>query len=67
MAAFDKWNMARKLVALGWEEVDAPEGRRGTYLKPPARLFENAPQAFYVYDARDLQNLLGVEVPEDDE
>lgn len=60
MAGFDKYVLMEKLKKLGWKE-----GGDGYEMEPPPELFEKRPRLFHVYDAKDLQNLLGEEVPEE--
>ena len=60
----------QKLIALGWQEAPPDvecDSLSHACLIPPETLWQNKPAAFYVYDARDLQNLLGEGVPYDDE
>jgi hypothetical protein len=57
MAAFDKLRLEEKLVALGWEVIEKPD--QPWRLKPPQILWDQRPSDFYIYDARDLQELLG--------
>ena len=53
MSGYDKYQAAEKLKAQGWTE-DAEAGKN--MLRPPRELLERlATMAFYIYDARDLQ------------
>ncbi len=56
MSAMDKEHLMEALKLKGWEEA---ADRFGAYhLRPPAHLLERlARMTFYVYDARDLQDL----------
>jgi hypothetical protein len=70
MAGFDRAVLMEKLIALGWKEAPANvdcDSLSHACLVPPDSLWQNKPKAFYVYDARDLQDLLGESVPEDDD
>ena len=58
MSGFDRAIMIRQLKKLGWKEVN------GDNLAPPDELWENKPKMFYVYDARNLQDLLGESINE---
>jgi hypothetical protein len=62
MSGYDKHLAVEELKAQGWTED--PEA--GLYmLRPPRELLEKlASMAFYVYDARDLQEF--VPAPDDD-
>lgn len=53
MSGWDKNMMYTVLKDQGWAEVY--EGR----LSPPNSLWENKPNTFNVYDATDLQDILG--------
>jgi hypothetical protein len=58
MAAWDKVVLGEKLVELGWTEIR----KDGLALfVPPESLWQQRPPAFRVYEAIDLQNLLGEE------
>ena len=58
MGGFDRARLERRLIELGWSlTVDDK-------LIPPDSLWKNKKQSFHVYDADDLQNLLG-EMSED--
>lgn len=61
MSGVDKSVLMRKLVELGWKKVSSNEeceSVAGYCLVPPDSLWKNKPSAFYVYEARDLQELL---------
>jgi hypothetical protein len=59
MSGFDKAILIEKLKELGWKECS----NMSYDLIPPDKLFDNAKGIpIYVYDARDVQNLLGEEV-----
>jgi hypothetical protein len=56
MSGFDKINLVHDLLAQGWTE--APEAGI-YYLRPPESLVESFRNgAFYVHDAKNLQDLL---------
>jgi len=63
MAGFDKYILGEKLEKLGWRW----ESLRSNTMIPPENLWNKRPKVFHVYDARDLQDLLGEPVPEEDE
>jgi len=49
-----------KLVELGWKiDIDDPIA-----LIPPDSLWNNKPKSFWIYDAKDLQEILGEEIYE---
>lgn len=59
MAGFDKWVMTERLKGLGWAEVESDDPALRYHMVPPESLFTNRPKSFYVYDAKDLQDMLG--------
>ena len=59
MGGADKYWIVENLKKLGWEEVEYPDKYR-----PPQSLWDNKPEFFSIYDARDLQDELG-ELTED--
>lgn len=68
MSGCDKSSLMQDLIDLGWKEVpssDDCQSRSGFCLVPPDSLWNNKPRAFYVYDARDLQNILGKPINEE--
>lgn len=73
MAGFDKVRLMDKLIALGWREPNEEErkvlaedgGNPGYFLIMPHELYANMSKFFHVYDARDLQNLLGEPIIEE--
>jgi hypothetical protein len=70
MAALDKYLLCERLKELGWreaseDELEPPDVRNR--LVPPDSLWANKQQTFHVYQARDIQELLGVAVDEDDD
>ncbi len=67
MAGFDKWLIMEKLKRLGWTEAEPDDPERPYQMIPPASLFANRPKTFHVYEAEDLQNLLGEPVDDNDE
>lgn len=54
MGGFDKYLLGLELQKLGWIEVEE------NYYTPPQSLLK-CKKRFNVYDARDLQNMIGVE------
>jgi hypothetical protein len=73
MAGFDKVRLMDKLIALGWSELNqtgrgvvlAEGGNPDYILVAPEDLYINPRRLFHVYEARDLQNLLGESIDED--
>ena len=59
MSGIDRARLAQKLIDLGWTEDN------NDMLTPPDKLFENKPVKFYVYEAEQLQDLLGECVTDD--
>lgn len=58
MAGFDKMMLGRKLEKHGW--IEDTNNTHGIYSYiPPESLFKQRPKSFYVYDAEELQGLLG--------
>ncbi len=69
MSGFDRAILMEKLIVLGWQEAPANidcDSLSHSCLVPPEELWRKKPKAFYVYQARDLQNILGEEVQEDE-
>jgi len=67
MSGFDRMILGEKLEKLGWTrapELDCGSLSGACYI-PPESLWQNRPAQFYVYDARDLQNMLGESVGEE--
>jgi hypothetical protein len=64
MSGFDKFVLMEKLKKLGWKEAGGDDDPYG--MIPPDELWKDRPHRFYVYDARDLQNILGQAIPEDE-
>jgi hypothetical protein len=62
MSGVDRLVLMEKLKQLGWIEAP-PNIDCGSLshccLVPPESLWLNKPKSFYVYDAIDLQNILG--------
>lgn len=61
MAGLDKHILIDKLIELGWI-VDPYDCLR---LTPPDSLWKNKPKSLWVYDAKDLQDILGEEIDEE--
>jgi len=56
MSGFDKYLVIEELKKLGWEEIQDEK----YMMKPPDELLEKAKgKKFYIYNARDVQELLG--------
>jgi hypothetical protein len=55
MAATDKIRLTNRLQELGWTIALGPHWR----MIPPDSLWENKPESFDIYDARDIEGLLG--------
>lgn len=61
MSGADRYWLEQELIAAGWTDAPADvdcDSKAHACLVPPQSLWDNRPQAFYVYDARDLQNML---------
>lgn len=70
MGALDKYSLMEKLIEAGWTHAPGTcDSKAGYCLVPPDSLWQNKPLSFYVYYARDLQELLDPEWKEweDDE
>ena len=70
MGGFDKYLLGEKLKALGWKELNPDaEPLAPDYLHyvPPESLYKDAPTSFWIYDAEQLQHLLGQPVLEDND
>ena len=70
MGGFDKAWLMIKLEKLGWIEVEVLDPDDDFYqniymMEPPDSLWENKRKSFHVYDAKDLQDILGEPVPEE--
>ena len=65
MAGFDKYLLGEKLKAAGWEEVSGEQIDTETAFIPPDSLWAGKPPVFSVYEARDLQCLLGKPMDEE--
>ena len=63
MAGYDRIILEDKLTKMGWTVCLTADGKDA--MIPPTSLFENMPKHFHVYDARDLQNILGESVAEE--
>ena len=61
MSGFDKYWLEQILITLGWRDAGD-----NMVIPPDALLDDNKGVRFYIYDARDLQNLLGDPVPEEE-
>lgn len=59
MSGVDRGRIGGELEALGWQEDE-----EGNYI-PPQSLWDNKPTSFYVYEAADLQELLGKSIDEE--
>jgi hypothetical protein len=57
MSGIDKANLMNKLITFGWKEDHA----KAYHLVPPEELWIHKPKSFYIYDALELQNILGEE------
>jgi hypothetical protein len=55
MAVMDKISLTNKLIKLGW----TIESSLNWKMIPPDSLWENKPKSFDIYDAIDIEGLLG--------
>ena len=72
MGGFDKYWLMQKLEKLGWVEVEVIDPKDDFYqnkymMRPPDALWKNKPESFHVYDAVDLQGILGKPILDDEQ
>jgi len=64
MAGYDRMVLEEKLIEKGWRVVEV-DGK--DMMIPPASLFERAMKHYHVYQAQELQNLLGDPAAEEED
>lgn len=57
MSALDKVLLCDELIKKGWKSVKGHPGEGSYILIPPDDFWGKMPKRFYVYDAKDMQDM----------